>query len=158
MQKRTSSSARPPRLAVLIDAENLSGAHAARLMSLVKERGQPIIRRAYGDWTSSQLALWKSVLHTLAIRPCQQFHYRRSRNASDAALIMDAMELLHERRVEGFCLVSSDSDFTGLAARIQEVGLPVYGFGQRDTSAPFMAACDEFMYLDEPATGVESTA
>jgi len=151
MQKKTSSTARQPRLAVLIDAENLSGAHAARLMSLVKALGNPIIRRAYGDWTSSQLMLWKGVLHTLAIRPCQQFHYRRSKNNSDAALIMDAMELLHQRRVDGFCLVSSDSDFTGLAARIQEGGVPVYGFGQRDTSAPFMAACDEFMYLDEPA-------
>jgi hypothetical protein len=158
MQKKTSSIPRQPRLAVLIDAENLSGAHAARLMSLVKELGKPIIRRAYGDWTSSQLVLWKSVLHTLAIRPCQQFHYRRSKNVSDAALIMDAMELLHQRRVDGFCLVSSDSDFTGLAARIQEGGVAVYGFGQRDTSAPFMAACDEFMYIDVPAQGVESAA
>jgi uncharacterized LabA/DUF88 family protein len=154
MQQKSPSSTRQPRLAVLIDAENLSGAHAPQLMSLVARLGKPIIRRAYGDWTTSQLTLWKSMVHTLAIRPYQQFHYRRSKNASDAALIMDAMELLHQRRVDGFCLVSSDSDFTGLAARIQEAGVPVYGFGRRDTAQAFMAACDAFTYLDS----VESAA
>lgn len=171
-QSRTTSasaltSTRRPRLALLIDAENLSGAHAQRLMAMVKQLGQPIIRRAYGDWTTSHLALWKGVLHALAIRPYQQFHYRNGRNASDAALIIDAMELLHQRRVDGFCLVSSDSDFTGLAARIQEAGVPVYGFGRRNAAAPFKAACDEFRFLeaadavemaDAPAPGVESAA
>ncbi len=166
-QRTTSASARLPRLALLIDAENLSGAHAQRLMAMVKQLGRPIIRRAYGDWTTSHLALWKGVLHSLAIRPCQQFNYRTGRNASDAALIIDAMELLYQRRVDGFCLGSSDSDFTGLAARIQEASVPVYGFGQRDAAAPFKAACDEFMYLDAadaegmanaPAPSVESAA
>jgi len=91
------------------------------------------------------------VLHTLAIRPCQQFRYTKGKNATDSALIMDAMELLHARSVDAFCIVSSDSDYTGLAGRIQEAGLRVYGLGQRCTAAAFVAACDAFVYLDEPA-------
>lgn len=137
-----------PRLAVLIDAENLSGAHAPKLMALVRQMGRPIIRRAYGDWTTSQLDLWKQHLHPLAIRPYQQFRDRRCKNASGAALIMDAMDMLYQRRVDAFCIVSSDSTFTGLAARIQERNVPVYGFGQRDTAQAFKAACDEFTCLD----------
>jgi uncharacterized LabA/DUF88 family protein len=91
----------------------------------------------------------RSVFHTLSIRPCQQFHFTKGKNATDSALIMDAMELLHARSVEGFFIVSSDRDYTGLASRIQETGLAVYGFGQRDTAASFVAACDEFFFLDE---------
>lgn len=144
---------RGPRLGVLIDAENLTGAHAPQLMRLVRQIGRPIIRRAYGDWTTSQLDLWKQHLHPLAIRPYQQFRYRRCKNASDAALIMDAMDMLHQRRVDAFCIVSSDSDFTGLAARIQERDVPVYGFGQRDTAHAFIAACNRFTYLDEAEQG-----
>jgi len=158
MQQENTVFTRPPRLALLIDAENFSGVYAARLMTLIKPLGRPIIRRAYGDWTTSQLAQWKGVLHTLAIRPFQQFHYRHGRNASDAALIMDAMEMLHFRRVDGLCIASSDSDFTGLAARYQEAGLQVFGFGLSNAAAPFKAACNEFFCLDAPEQRVESAA
>ena len=116
-----------PRLAVLIDAENISPAWSAQLMAQVAERGAATIRRAYADWTSPYLASWKKPLNALAIRPCQQFNYTRRKNATDSALIMDAMELLHarERRVDGFCIVSSDSDYTGLAGRIREQPVPL---------------------------------
>ncbi|MBU7574430.1 MAG: NYN domain-containing protein [Hydrogenophaga sp.] len=137
------------RLAVLIDAETLSGAHAPQLMKLARQLGRPIIRRAYGDWTTSRLDLWKQHLHPLAIWPHQHFRYRRCKNASDAALIMDAMELLCLRRADAFCIVSSNSGFAGLAARIQARGVPVYGFGQRDTAHAFIAACNRFMYPDQ---------
>lgn len=144
-----------PRLAVLIDAENAHASQVPQLMRLVAEQGKPTVRRAYGDWTTTQLAPWKRVLHTMAIRPCQQFRYTKGKNATDAALIMDAMEILQARSVEGICIVSSDSDYTGLAGRIQEAGMAVYGFGQRSTAAAFVAACDEFVFLDEVvATGV----
>lgn len=140
---------RPPRLAVLIDAENVSARRAGQIMAHVAERGKPTVRRAFGDWTTPQLAPWKKVLHTLSIEPCQQFPYTRGKNASDATLIMDAMELLLTRAVDGFCLASSDSDYTGLVGRIQQKGLPVYGFGLRESSPAFMAACDAFVCLDE---------
>lgn len=143
-----------PRLAVLIDAENVSGNLAAHLMQLVNERGRPTVCRAYGDWTTSALNSWKKCLHPLAIRPVQQFHYTQGKNASDATLIMDAMELHHMRKVDHFCLVSSDSDFVGLTCRLQESGSLVYGFGQQGASPAFMAACDEFVILN-PAPSVE---
>lgn len=134
---------------MLIDAENAHAAQAASLMKRITEQhGKPTVRRAYGDWTTTQLAPWKKVLHTLAIRPCQQFRYSKGKNAADCALIMDAMDLLHARSVDGFCIVSSDSDFTGLAGRIQEAGQVVYGFGQRETVPAFVAACDAFVFLD----------
>ena len=136
------------RLAVLIDAENAHAAQTTRLMTRISGYGKPTVRRAYGDWTTTQLAPWKKVLHTHAIRPCQQFRYIKGKNSTDSALIMDAMELLHTRSVEGFCIVSSDSDYTGLAGRIQEAGLMVYGFGQSTTAAAFVAACDAFVFLD----------
>ena len=136
------------RLAVLIDAENAYAAQAPLVMSLVAQYGKPTVRRAYGDWTTSQLLPWKKLLHQLSIRPCQQFRYARGKNASDCAMIMDAMDLLHTGRLDGFCIVSSDSDYTGLATRIQEAGLLVYGFGLHTTVTAFAAACDEFIYLD----------
>lgn len=143
--------AQQPRLAVLIDAENISFAGATRLMAHVADRGNATVRRAYADWSNPHLTSWRQVLSTLAIRPVQQFHYRRGKNASDSALIMDAMELLHTRRVDGFCIVSSDSDYTGLAGRIREAGLAVYGFGKRDAAASFKAACNAFVFLDKSA-------
>ena len=136
-----------PRLAVLIDAENVSGHRANQLMQLVKERGRPVVCRAYGDWTTDNLLSWKKWLHALGIRPVQQFHYAGGKNASDTALIMDAMELLHRRRLDAYCIVSSDSDFVGLVGRIQEFGPTVVGFGQEGASPAFMAACDEFVCL-----------
>jgi hypothetical protein len=146
---------RRPRLAVLIDAENVSGQHAAQLMQLVKQRGRPTVCRAYGDWTSDFLLSWKKALHTQGIRPVQQFHYTQGKNASDATLIMDAMEVLHSGRVEGICIVSCDSDFVGLACRIQEAGLCVHGFGQHGASPAFVAACDEFVFLDGARQGAD---
>ena len=137
-----------------LELKTQSGNRAAHLMQLVRERGRPTVCRAYGDWTNTTLASWKKYLHPLAIRPVQQFHYTQGKNASDATLIMDAMELLHMRRVDGFCIVSSDSDFVGLACRLQESGLMVYGFGQQGASPAFVAACDEFVILN-PAPGVE---
>lgn len=140
---------RPPRLAVLIDAENLSARYAAPLMERAATFGKPTVRCAYGQWTGPQLTPWKNVLHTLAIQPCHQFRCAKGKNASDSLLVMDAMELLLTGAVDGFCLVSSGSDYTGLVGRIQQRGLPAYGFGLRCASPAFMAACDEFVVLDE---------
>lgn len=140
---------RPPRLAVLIDAENISAQRAPRLMQLVARRGKPIVRRAYGQWTGPQLTPWKPMLHRLSILPCQQFRYAKGKNASDCLLVMDTMELMLTGAVDGFCIASSDSDFTGLVGRVQQKNLPVYGFGTRCASPAFMEACDDFMLLDE---------
>ena len=137
-----------PRLAVLIDAENAYAAQVTHVLQLAATYGRPTVRRAYGDWTTPQLAPWKKLLTHLCIRPCQQFRYASGKNGSDCAMIMDAMDLLHSGSVEGFCIVSSDSDYTGLATRIREAGLLVYGFGQRHTVRAFAAACDCFTYLD----------
>lgn len=139
-----------PRLALLIDAENMGAAHCAPLMALVAEHGDPTVRRAYADWTNQHQLAWRKILEANVIRPVQQFHYRQGKNASDSALIMDAMELLHERerKVDGFCIVSSDSDYTGLATRIREAGLPVHGFGRVDAARSFIAACHSFVFLN----------
>lgn len=139
---------RRPRLAVYIDAENLSGQHAEQLMRLVNERGRVTECRAYGDWTTDYLLSWKKWLHPLGIRPVQQFHYSQGKNASDGTLIMDVMERLHRGRVDAICIASCDSDFVGLVGRAQEHGPVVYGFGQYGASPAFMAACDEFVFLD----------
>jgi len=139
---------RPLRLAVLIDAENISARYAALLMEQASIFGKPTVRRAYGEWTGPQLTPWKNVLHTLSILPCHQFRYAKGKNASDCMLVMDAMELLLTCAVDGFCIVSSDSDYTGLVGRIQQRGLPVYGFGLRCASPAFMVACDAFVVLD----------
>jgi hypothetical protein len=147
----TTTPATRPRLAVLIDAENASAAQAEAMMAKIASSfGKPTVRRAYGDWTTPQLTPWKKVLGPLGIRPHQQFHSMRGKNTSDFALVMDAMDLIHERCVDGFCIVSSDGDFIGLASRIQAAGLLVYGFGQRAcTLAGFARACDEFVFLED---------
>jgi hypothetical protein len=147
---------RRPRLAVYIDAENLSGQHAEQLMRLVNERGRVTECRAYGDWTTDYLLSWKKWLHPLGIRPVQQFHYSQGKNASDGTLIMDVMERLHRGRVDGICIASRDSDFVGLVGRAQEHGPMVYGFGQYGASPAFMAACDEFVFLDGTPKGGDS--
>ncbi len=142
-----------PKLAVLIDAENTSAAHAPHVMAKIREFGRPTYRWVYGDWTTTTLVSWKRVLNRLGLRPQQQFRYLKGKNASDFALVMDAMEILNSGTVDGFCIVSSDSDYIGLAARIQAAGLVVYDFGTRRTMPDFVAACDEFVFLDEePAT------
>jgi uncharacterized LabA/DUF88 family protein len=135
-------------LAVLIDADNAQASVISDLLAEVAQYGTASVKRAYGDWTTPQLGSWKEVLHVHAIQPVQQFRYTTGKNATDSALIIDAMDLLHGGRVDGFCLVSSDSDFTRLATRIREAGLAVYGFGQRKTPKPFVAACDKFIYTE----------
>jgi uncharacterized LabA/DUF88 family protein len=136
------------KLAVLIDADNAQASVVQELLAEVSRYGTATIKRAYGDWTTTQLKSWKDVLHTMAIQPIQQFSYTTGKNATDSALIIDAMDVLHEGKVDGFCLVSSDSDFTRLATRIREAGLLVYGFGERKTPEPFVAACDKFVYTE----------
>ncbi len=137
-----------PKLAVLIDADNAQAAVIQELLAEVSRYGTATIKRAYGDWTTSNLKSWKEVLHKMAIQPMQQFSYTSGKNSTDSSLIIDAMDVLHAGSVDGFCLVSSDSDFTRLATRIREAGLVVYGFGERKTPEPFVAACDKFIYTE----------
>jgi uncharacterized LabA/DUF88 family protein len=136
------------KLAVLIDADNAQASVAAELLAEISRYGASTIRRAYGDWTTQNLSSWKAVLLDLAIQPIQQFRYTTGKNATDSALIIDAMDLLHAGDVDGFCIVSSDSDFTRLATRLRESGNVVYGFGERKTPKPFVAACDKFIYTE----------
>jgi uncharacterized LabA/DUF88 family protein len=137
-----------PRLAVLIDADNAQASVFHDLLAEVSRYGTATVKRAYGDWTTPHLKGWKDVLHTMAIQPIQQFSYTTGKNSTDASLIIDAMDLLHSSALDGFCLVSSDSDFTRLATRIREAGLVVYGFGEKKTPKPFVAACDKFIYTE----------
>jgi uncharacterized LabA/DUF88 family protein len=135
-------------LAVLIDADNAQASVITEILGEVARYGTATVRRAYGDWTTPNLANWKNVLHVHAVQPIQQFSYTRGKNATDSALIIDAMDLLHGGKVHGFCLVSSDSDFTRLATRIREAGLAVFGFGEKKTPKPFVAACDKFIFTE----------
>ena len=136
------------KLAVLIDADNTTPSIADGLLAEVAKYGTAHVKRAYGDWTGTQLKSWKEQLLTQSIQPIQQFSYTSGKNATDSAMIIDAMDLLYSGRFDGFCIVSSDSDFTRLAARIRESGLIVYGFGARKTPEPFVAACDKFIYTE----------
>jgi len=136
------------KLAVLIDADNAQPAIIEELLAEVAKYGTANVKRIYGDWTSPRLGGWKEVLLQHSILPIQQFEYTKGKNATDSAMIIDAMDLLFTQRFDGFCLVSSDSDFTKLAARIRESGLAVYGFGERKTPEPFVAACDKFIYTE----------
>ena len=133
-------------LALLVDADNAQASVIAELLAEAATYGTVTVKRAYGDRTTPNLASWKDVLHVHAIQPVQQFRYTTGKNATDSALIIEAMDLLHGGKVDGFCLVSSDSDFTRLATRIREAGLSVYGFGEHKTPKPFVAACDKFIY------------
>lgn len=136
------------RLAVLIDAENAQPSITEGLLSEVAKYGIASVKRAYGDWTTPNLNGWKSVLLGHSIQPMQQFRYTIGKNATDSAMVIDAMDLLYTRRFEGFCIVSSDSDFTRLASRIREEGLTVYGFGERKTPKAFVSACDKFIFTE----------
>lgn len=135
-------------LAVLIDADNAQASLIRELLEEVSRYGTASVKRAYGDWTTTNLRAWKNILHEMAVQPIQQFSYTSGKNATDSALIIDAMDLLHTGQLNGFCLVSSDSDFTRLATRIREAGLVVYGFGEQKTPQPFVAACDRFIYTE----------
>lgn len=136
------------RLAVLIDADNAPAAIIDGLFAEVAKYGVASVKRIYGDWTQPRLSGWKKVLLDYSITPVQQFGYTTGKNATDSALIIDAMDLLYTRRFSGFCLVSSDSDFTRLASRIREEGLAVFGFGERKTPEAFVSACDKFIYTE----------
>ncbi len=136
------------RLAVLIDADNAQAAITEGLLAEVAKYGTAHVKRAYGDWTGTSLKGWKDQLLAQSIQPIQQFAYTSGKNATDSAMVIDAMDLLYSGRFDGFCLVSSDSDFTRLAARLRESGLTVYGFGERKTPKPFVAACDKFIYIE----------
>lgn len=135
-------------LAVLIDADNASAATIAGLLAEVAKYGVASVKRIYGDWTRPNLAPWKDVLLEYSIQPIQQFANTRGKNATDSAMIIDAMDLLYTGPFDGFCLVSSDSDFTRLASRIRESGKRVYGFGEQKTPKPFVVACDKFIYTE----------
>jgi uncharacterized LabA/DUF88 family protein len=136
------------RLAVLIDADNAQASIVEGLFEEIAKFGVASVKRIYGDWTAPQLGSWKKVLLEYSINPVQQFSYTKGKNATDSSLIIDAMDLLYTRRFDGFCLVSSDSDFTRLASRLREEGLTVYGFGERKTPSPFVSACDKFIYTE----------
>lgn len=148
------------KLAVLIDADNASPSVIEALLGEIAKYGTAHVKRAYGDWTGTSLRGWKEHLLAQSIQPMQQFAYTVGKNATDAAMVIDAMDLLYTGRFDGFCLVSSDSDFTRLAARIRESGLTVYGFGERKTPKPFVAACDKFVYIENllapPATSADA--
>jgi uncharacterized LabA/DUF88 family protein len=135
-------------LAVLIDADNARPDVVEGLLAEIANYGTATARRIYGDWTSPSLNGWKDALLQHSIQPIQQFAYTKGKNATDSAMIIDAMDLLYSGKFGGFCIVSSDSDFTRLASRIRESGLVVYGFGERKTPKPFVAACDKFVYTE----------
>ncbi|MGW7532410.1 NYN domain-containing protein [Amycolatopsis sp. NPDC054798] len=139
------------KLAVLIDADNARPSIIESLLAEVAKYGTAHVKRAYGDWTGTNLKGWKDHLLSQSIQPVQQFAYTTGKNATDAAMVIDAMDLLYSERFDGFCLVSSDSDFTRLASRLRESGLTVYGFGERKTPQPFVAACDKFVYTENLA-------
>jgi uncharacterized LabA/DUF88 family protein len=146
------------KLAVLIDADNARPAIIEGLLAEVAKYGTAHVKRSYGDWTKPDLNGWKEVLLRYSIQPMQQFRYTVGKNATDSAMIIDALDLLYTGRFDGFCIVSSDSDFTRLASRIRESGLMVYGFGEKKTPEPFRTACDKFIYTEVlAATDATST-
>ncbi len=135
-------------LAVLIDGDNIPSAHVKEMMEEIAKYGNPTIKRIYGDWTSPHLSKWKNLLLQNAITPIQQYAYTTGKNATDSAMIIDAMDILYSEKVSGFCLVSSDSDFTKLATRLREAGMQVIGIGEKKTPNPFIVACDKFIYIE----------
>ena len=136
------------RLAVLIDADNVPYSNVRGMMEEIAKYGTPTFRRIYGDWTKPTVSGWKGVLLQNAITPIQQYSYTSGKNSSDSALIIDAMDILYSGKVDGFCIVSSDSDFTRLATRLREAGMKVFGIGQKKTPNPFIVACDKFIYME----------
>ncbi len=147
------------RIALLIDADNAPASKIDVILAEVARHGVANVRRAYGDWKNPRLKHWESVLHEYAIRPIQQFAYSRGKNASDMAMVIDAMDLLYARNLDGFAIVSSDADFTPLVMRLLTEGVKVYGFGEQKTPEPFVNACSKFTYLEAllPVTSAEPT-
>jgi Fe-S-cluster formation regulator IscX/YfhJ len=136
------------RLAVLIDADNVPYSNVKGVMAEIAKYGTPTFKRIYGDWTKPTVSGWKNVLLENAITPIQQYSYTSGKNSSDSALIIDAMDILYSGKVDGFCIISSDSDFTRLATRLREAGMKVFGIGQKKTPNPFIVACDKFIYME----------
>jgi uncharacterized LabA/DUF88 family protein len=136
------------KIAVLIDGDNIPSKYISEMMEEIAKYGTPTIKRIYGDWTKPHLSKWKNILLENAITPIQQYGYTTGKNATDSAMIIDAMDILYSEKVNGFCLVSSDSDFTKLATRLREAGMQVYGIGEKKTPNPFIVACDKFIYLE----------
>jgi len=136
------------RLAVLIDADNVPYSNVKEMLEEIAKNGTPTIKRIYADWTKPTVSGWKGVLLENAITPIQQYSYTTGKNSSDNAMIIDAMDILYSGKVDGFCIVSSDSDFTRLAIRLREAGMRVLGFGEKKTPQPFRAACNQFIYIE----------
>jgi uncharacterized LabA/DUF88 family protein len=136
------------KLAVLIDADNVPYANIKEMLDEIAKIGTPTIKRIYADWTKPTVSGWKTPLLENAITPIQQYSYTTGKNSSDSALIIDAMDILYSGKVNGFCIVSSDSDFTRLVIRLREAGMKVYGFGEKKTPKPFITACDKFIYIE----------
>jgi uncharacterized LabA/DUF88 family protein len=136
------------RLAVLIDADNVPYSSVKEMIEEISKNGTPTIKRIYADWTKPTVSGWKSILLENAITPIQQYSYTTGKNSSDSALIIDAMDILYSGQVDGFCIVSSDSDFTRLAIRLRESGMKVIGIGEKKTPTPFITACDKFVYIE----------
>ncbi len=135
-------------IAVLIDGDNIPSANVKEMMEEIAKYGNPTLKRIYGDWTKPGLNKWKNLLLENAITPIQQYAYTTGKNATDSAMIIDAMDILYSDKVDGFCLVSSDSDFTKLATRLREAGMLVIGIGEKKTPNPFIIACDKFIYIE----------
>ena len=135
-------------LAVLFDADNVPYSHVEEMLNEIAKYGVPTIKRIYGDWTKPNLAGWKAVLLENAITPIQQYSYTTGKNATDSAMIIDAMDILHSNKVDGFCIISSDSDFTRLATRLRESSKLVIGMGEKKTPRPFIVSCDKFIYIE----------
>lgn len=144
------------RIALLIDADNSPASKIDEILDELANYGVINIRRAYGDWKSPHLKAWEAVLHEYAIQPMQQFAYTKGKNATDSAMIIDAMDLLYTKQLDGFGIVSSDSDFTPLVMRIRANGLKVFGFGEKKTPSPFVSACSKFLYLETLGAPVET--
>lgn len=135
-------------LAVLIDADNIPSGYIKEMMEEIAKYGNPTVKRIYGDWTKPQVTKWKNILLENALSPIQQYGYTTGKNATDSAMIIDAMDILYSNKVDGFCIASSDSDFTKLAMRLREAGMHVIGIGEKKTPEPFIVACDRFIYLE----------
>jgi uncharacterized LabA/DUF88 family protein len=136
------------KFAVLIDGDNIPSGHVKEMMEEIAKYGNPTIKRIYGDWTKPHLSKWKNLLLENAITPIQQYGYTTGKNSTDSAMIIDAMDILYSEKVNGFCLVSSDSDFTRLATRLREAGMQVIGIGEKKTPDPFIVSCDKFIYVE----------
>lgn len=136
------------RLAVLIDADNVPYSSVKEMFEEIAKYGTPTFKRIYADWTKPTVSGWKGVLLENAITPIQQYSYTTGKNATDSAMIIDAMDILYSGKVDGFCIISSDSDFTKLATRLREAGMKVFGFGEKKTPKPFISACDKFIYIE----------